>query len=286
MNVVSKWDGAGGAGVSWYLAVRSTGQLYLQWNEGGLTRSALSTIPTGLADGTRKWIRATLDVDNGAGGRDVKFYLSDDYNPDTRTGTWSQLGLTLTSAGVTSITDTPGAVTIGTRDHGVAGLFAGKIYYVDVRNGIDGATVVRFNPSADAGSSNGTNFTSSTGELWTLAGAATLNAGAQDQVDTFAFDAAGRTLQQIQAFGTADAATTRYVLDAFGNRTTIIDPRGVELAESDSAWALQTRKALGYGRCRQRKGVAALYDAREIRARRALQRHPTVRRRGQKDPQH
>lgn len=41
-------------------------------------------------------------------------------------------------------------------------------------------------------------------------------------------------------------AVTRYVLDAMGNRTSVIDPRGVELAETDSAWALETRAKLGF----------------------------------------
>jgi YD repeat-containing protein len=62
----------------------------------------------------------------------------------------------------------------------------------------------------------------------------------------YTYDSAGREIQEIHAFGTPVAATTRYVLDAVGHRLQTIDPRGVELAESDSEWALATRAALGY----------------------------------------
>ncbi|WP_168356217.1 LysM peptidoglycan-binding domain-containing protein [Lysobacter enzymogenes] len=60
------------------------------------------------------------------------------------------------------------------------------------------------------------------------------------------YDASGRMIEQIAAFGTAIAATSRYVYDAFGQAIASVDPRGVELAESDSQWALERRKALGY----------------------------------------
>jgi YD repeat-containing protein len=62
----------------------------------------------------------------------------------------------------------------------------------------------------------------------------------------YSYDSAGREVGDIRGFGTSVAATTRYVLDALGNRVQIIDPRGVELSESDSAWAFATRTALGY----------------------------------------
>ncbi|ALN60394.1 Rhs family protein [Lysobacter enzymogenes] len=60
------------------------------------------------------------------------------------------------------------------------------------------------------------------------------------------FDAAGRLLEQTRAADTALAAHTRYVYDAFGQAIATIDPRGVELAESDSAWALELRKSMDF----------------------------------------
>jgi YD repeat-containing protein len=66
------------------------------------------------------------------------------------------------------------------------------------------------------------------------------------------YDKAGRLTDEIKGYvaswKTAPTATadTRYAYDAAGNRTTIIDPRGVDLAETDSTWALAARKALNY----------------------------------------
>lgn len=61
------------------------------------------------------------------------------------------------------------------------------------------------------------------------------------------YDAAGRMTEETVAYNSADASTSRYVLDAVGNHTKIIDPRGIELAETDSDWAKATRTSLGYG---------------------------------------
>ncbi|MBC8731577.1 LysM peptidoglycan-binding domain-containing protein [Paraburkholderia sp. UCT2] len=60
------------------------------------------------------------------------------------------------------------------------------------------------------------------------------------------FDAAGRMIEQTRAYGTSVAATSRYTYDGMGRVTAETDPRGVELSESDTAWALAERKARGY----------------------------------------
>ncbi|MBB5407663.1 YD repeat-containing protein [Paraburkholderia sp. HC6.4b] len=60
------------------------------------------------------------------------------------------------------------------------------------------------------------------------------------------FDAAGRMIEQTRAYGTSIAATSRYTYDGMGRVTAETDPRGVELSERDTAWALAERKARGY----------------------------------------
>ena len=55
------------------------------------------------------------------------------------------------------------------------------------------------------------------------------------------YDKAGRIAAEIKGFGAAEAATTRFGYDALGNVTSVIDPRGVELAETDTAWAVAER---------------------------------------------
>ena len=68
---------------------------------------ANATTGVNLTNGTIKWIRVTLDVDNGSSGNDVKFYTSNDGS------TWTQLGTTVTQSGVANIKSTTANVIVG-----------------------------------------------------------------------------------------------------------------------------------------------------------------------------
>ena len=129
-GIVGKWSGGNR---SYFLQVNSDGTLAFRFSADGstlITRN--STVATGITDGTVKWIRATLDVDNGASGNDVKFFLSDD-------GTnWTQLGTTITTAGTTSIFDGAAGLEIGSTDGGGSIPARGKFFRAQVYNGIAG----------------------------------------------------------------------------------------------------------------------------------------------------
>jgi hypothetical protein len=128
---------------SYYFRTNAAGSLEIGWTADGSTLLGLNSQGTpGLANGEVKWVRVTLDVDNGAAGRTANFYLSDDGI------TWDLFG-TNTTAGVTSIFDSTSAVEIGTGSSGFSPA-AGKIYYAEIRNGIDGPIVARFDASAVA----------------------------------------------------------------------------------------------------------------------------------------
>lgn len=71
-------------------------------------------------------------------------------------------------------------------------------------------------------------------------------AGSAPQVTIYGYDAAGNRIRQTSAFGQPEAATTLYVYDGLGRLTRTIDPRGVELSQSDTPSALNERKLLGY----------------------------------------
>jgi hypothetical protein len=146
---------------SYMLRLNTSGTLQLYWSADGVTPlSATSSVAAGPPDGTTKWVRATLDVDNGAAGRDVKFYLSDDG------AAWTQLGTTQTSAGVTSIFAGTAALHLGGDRSGVSGMLSGRVYYSEIRNGIDGTVVAKFDPRE--GVVAATSFTSGSGEVWTV----------------------------------------------------------------------------------------------------------------------
>ncbi|RZF29098.1 LysM peptidoglycan-binding domain-containing protein [Paraburkholderia sp. UYCP14C] len=68
----------------------------------------------------------------------------------------------------------------------------------------------------------------------------------EQSVTHVVFDAAGRMIEQTRAYGTSVAATSRYTYDGMGRVISEIDPRGVELSERDTVWALAERKARGY----------------------------------------
>ena len=81
-TLIGKWDAALR---SFTLRVNADGTLSLIWTADGTTSiTKSSTAATGITDGAVKWVRVTLDVNNGASGNDVKFFLSDDGT------TWTQ----------------------------------------------------------------------------------------------------------------------------------------------------------------------------------------------------
>lgn len=150
-------------GLSAYeLRLNSAGRLDLFWTNG----SEQSTVATGFADGSEHWVQAMLDVDNGAGAYEVKFFTSNDpAGTDPDTVTWTQLGDTLTGA-ATSIAANTDELSVGSRGGSVP--FAGIVGYAEVR---DDGTVVADPDFADQVAGT-TSFDDDAGNTWTLNGAA------------------------------------------------------------------------------------------------------------------
>lgn len=131
--------GASGSRV-FRLYVNTAGNIGLEWKTDGTNgpSAVLSSVSSGIAAGSRKRVRATLDVDNGASGYDAKFWLSDDGL------TWTQLGTTITGAGVTSLFQTTSQVyEIGSRGGSASAAGAnagaqGTFYSAHVSGVIDG----------------------------------------------------------------------------------------------------------------------------------------------------
>jgi hypothetical protein len=147
------------------------GRLEFLWSENGSTiKSAASTASPVVSDGGTIFVAAALDVDNGAAGNDVRFYTS----PDGVV--WTQLGATVTTAGVTSIFAGTAPLMVGAiLNAGVTDqVLAGKVHSATVRSGgLTGTVVARF--SAADGKVGFTSFAAgSTGETWTINGTAAL----------------------------------------------------------------------------------------------------------------
>ena len=138
VSVVSK-DPAGDR--AYRLDWTTGGRIRLNWYDGTSSQSETSPV-LGGTDGDDIWIRVTLDVDNGAGGRDTTWYDSaDPPNTDPGSVIWNQLGSVDTTAGVTSIQLSTGDLVIGNRASGGSGDFAGKVYVVWLYDGIGGTRV-------------------------------------------------------------------------------------------------------------------------------------------------
>jgi hypothetical protein len=156
---------------AWYFQVSTTGTLGVVWStDGTATLSAISTANlASLADGAWKWVAFTLDVENGASGRSTRFWTSDDGE------SWTQLGNTVTQAGVTSIFNSSAILEVGSRISG-SDSFTGKISHFSVRDGIGasgqvgGTEVFRFDAQEDfyMKESTITSFTASSGQTVTI----------------------------------------------------------------------------------------------------------------------
>jgi hypothetical protein len=115
-----------------------------------------STVIQPFGVGVKGFLRVTRNSVNG----EVTFFSSSD-------------GVTFTQLGAV-VTSTIGLIFAGTRTLGVGGSSAGsgailgKIYRATISNSIGGAPVVDFNPNSYNAATSQTQWTSSTGEVWTI----------------------------------------------------------------------------------------------------------------------
>jgi hypothetical protein len=177
-NVLSKYTTTGNQR-SYTLRLSSTGELQMVWSANGtnlITRTCTAPVPAG--DGQRIALRATVDVDDGAGDNVTRFFWA-----ATIAGPWAPLGDPRPGSGTTtSIFSSTAVLEIGSTTGGTAGLTAGWWWAAQVRNGIDGTIVA--NPVFSAQTAAAGSFADSTGKTWTVtAGAALVDVGDPDLVD-------------------------------------------------------------------------------------------------------
>lgn len=163
---VSKMTSTGNQ-VSYVFGIAATGVLLIYTSPDGTNGAAVSsvsTVATGITDGAKKWVRATLDINDGGGNRVARFYISDDGL------TWTQLGSTVTTAGATTIFDGTSVLSIGANELGTTQRVAGKVYAAKIYNGIAGTLAVDFR--LDKVAKGATSVSTPTGEVWTINGTA------------------------------------------------------------------------------------------------------------------
>jgi hypothetical protein len=165
-TIAQKWPVSASTDRSWCFIVTDSlaGELALMYSTTGSNLlSARSAVACGFTDGAVGRVRFTKS------GTELKFYTSADWDPATDTGTWTQLGTTKTvTAG---LFDSTQALKIGGNFVSFFEL-DGNVYYAELRSGIGGTVVAKFDPTTVTRTAvrTPTSFVASTGETWTMNG--------------------------------------------------------------------------------------------------------------------
>lgn len=141
------------------------GLIFIDWSADGTNELFMASSTMLPITAGRQAIRATLDVDNGAGGRTANFYYA-----TTIAGPWTPLGDPVIAVGTTSIFDGTDALKIGVTTSAAGA--TGSLYAAEVRQGIAGT--VRANPDFTIQTSGATSFADAAGNTWTTEGGASL----------------------------------------------------------------------------------------------------------------
>jgi hypothetical protein len=132
-TLAAKWESTTN-NRSWLFSLKTTGALGFNWSTNGTAgigeKVSTAVLGATVTNNQPYWVRATLDVDNGATGNDVRFYSSPDGT------TWTQLGTTVTTAGVTSMFGGTGPYQIGSFTVGFSTPLDGRVYSVFVGAGL------------------------------------------------------------------------------------------------------------------------------------------------------
>lgn len=138
--LASKYNDGGNA--SWVFIINKQGYLQLIRSSDGTNLVVnSSTVPVSPQYGPLA-ARVTYDSDNGAGSRVTKYYTSDSIS-----GSWTQLGATVTTAGTSAIFSGNGELELGRIDGANGGIaevtgLVGKIYAFELYTGIASPTLV------------------------------------------------------------------------------------------------------------------------------------------------
>lgn len=186
---------------SYRLDILATGHARITWSTNGTNNfSSVSTVPIPATIGQRITVRATLDVDNGAGGRTATFYTAKFLG-----GAFVQLGAPVVTAGTTSIFSGTATLTVGARDSGATGRFTGRIFAARVRNGIGGAIVA--NPSFVTQAPGTVNFVDSAGRTWTVQAGASI----EEHAPVYGSNWGTADTGQLWSLGTSSSGFYTYV---------------------------------------------------------------------------
>lgn len=155
---------------SWALWITASGTINYRWSTLGTLASVVdkeSTSAIVFPPDNKLALRVTHDVSDG-GNNVVRFYTS-----DSITGTWTQLGNAVTTAGVTSIFSSTAVLQVGQLTGLTVGSPVGRIRKFKLLSGIAGTEVA--NPDWTAQTVGAASFADSAGRTWTMNGNAAIS---------------------------------------------------------------------------------------------------------------
>ncbi|WP_432164859.1 hypothetical protein [Streptomyces sp. bgisy031] len=161
--LLGKWGPSGGR--SWHLRIQDRTFYFGLSQDGSLALAAWQSLPQLPR---RAALRATVDVDNGAGSWAVRHYWAPSIS-----GPWTQIGPDLSFPGTMSFFNSSSPLYVGCPDMSTTPPrppFTGRCYAAEVRSGIDGTVVAA--PSFESQPVGIAGFNDSAGRAWTLAGTA------------------------------------------------------------------------------------------------------------------
>lgn len=155
--LVAKYNGISNEN-SYIFRQNSSGGLTLLYSINGTNiLSASSSVAHPFSVNQVGWFRFTRVASTGV----ITFYTSTD-------GTnWAQLGVSLNGT-TGNLYNANQILEIGSRNTGGNDIFSGTIYRAQIYNGINGTLAVDFNPSSYNAATSTTQWTSATGETWTI----------------------------------------------------------------------------------------------------------------------
>mgnify|MGYP000934352857 CR=1 FL=1 len=160
--ILSKYNSTGNQRGYW-LAVTATGALeFIQSTDGTAASTFTSSTTLGLSAFAAKWVRATLDVDNGAAGRTVTFETSDDGV------TWSALGTAQTVATAANTFDSTAVLNVGGNDAGAFNLPVGIVYRARIYSTPLGTPALQFDANFSLPAKLAPSFTESSSNAATV----------------------------------------------------------------------------------------------------------------------
>lgn len=167
--LIGKWGAAGNR--SYHMRLENRALVIHTTQDGTVGRLWSMGLPENLPK--RAALRATMDVDNGAGGTTGTFYWATSIN-----GPWIQYaqGVSTTDGAVTIFNSTaPLTVAPQQLDQGIGVKrypFTGRCFAAEVRSGIDGTLVA--SPNFETQADGTTAFTDSAGRAWSIAAGAAI----------------------------------------------------------------------------------------------------------------